>query len=255
MHVGFHRKARRRQNAFGGFDVSRVETEAFGQFQPALDAALGAWITVMVFDSVPPFHANAAIAKARDHHRILDRDRALVIVAVQRPGLHLSLVELTAVQQPVKGMQAVIARLSDETECGFQFRGAVQHGFAAERKRGHPCKFRRLGTQSVNSVPSAGICHPARITALRSSESCSKAGFELLICRNIFRSMPRFSRAAIAPVSPDIAICPMPRPVLVERPAAISSSSRHTVPSKNTRLAPLSLDLRPSVTSAQAARK
>src|ERR1700733_4936595 len=255
MHVSFNRKTRRRQNAFGGFDVSRIEAQSFGQLQPALDAALGAGIAVMVFDPVPPFHADVAVAKARDHHRILDRDRALVIVAVERPGLHLSLVELAAVQQPVKGMQAVIARLSDGTERGFQLSGAVQRGFAAERKRGHPCEFRRLGTQSVISVPSAGICHPARSAALRSSESCSKAGFELLICKNIFRSMPRFSRAAIAPVSPDIAICPMLRPVLVERPAAINSPSRHTVPSKNTRLAPFSRDLSSSVTSAQAAIK
>ena len=45
-----------------------------------------------------------------------------------------------------------------------------------------------------------------------------------------------------------MAICPMPCPVLLPRPAAINSSSRHTVPSKKTSGAPASRDLRSSVT-------
>src|SRR5258708_3651657 len=121
-----HDTARRGEDAFGRFHVSGVEAETFGQLQPALDAAFGADIAVMVFDAVPPFQPRGAVAEARDHHRVLDRDGALVIIAVQRPGLHLALVQLAAVQEPVKRMQIVVAHRADVAEGGFQFFGAVQ---------------------------------------------------------------------------------------------------------------------------------
>ena len=63
MHIGFHRKARRRQDAFGGFHIGAVEPEPFGQLQPALDAAFGAEIAVMVLDPVPPFQPGARSRK------------------------------------------------------------------------------------------------------------------------------------------------------------------------------------------------
>ena len=54
---------------------------------------------------------------------------------------------------------------------------------------------------------------------------------------------------------PDIEMWPMPLPVLVPRPATTSSSSRQTVPSKNSSGAPARRDFSSSVTSAQAAMK
>src|SRR5439155_7198125 len=98
MHVGIDRKAGRGKDAFGGFHVSAVEPEALSELQPALDAAFGAGVAVVVFDPMPPFAPDAAVAETRDHHGILDRNGALVIVAVQRPSLHLSLVQLAAMQ-------------------------------------------------------------------------------------------------------------------------------------------------------------
>src|SRR3954464_13462951 len=207
----------------------------------------------MVLDAVPPFQPDGAVAEARDHHRVLDRNRALVIVAVQRPGLHLSLVQFAAVQQAVKRMQIVIARRTDLAQRRFQFFGAFQGRGSTEREGCHPVQGHRV--QSTISVPSAGICQPARSAILRSGESRSSAGLELLICKNIFLPISRWANAAIAPWSPDIAICPMPCPVLLPRPAAINSSSRHTVPSKKIRGAPLSRIFKSSVTLAQAARK
>ena len=159
MHIGLHREARRRQDAFGRFHVGRVEAEAFGQLEPALDAALGADIAVMVLDAVAPFQPRGAVAEARDHHRVLDRDRALVIVAVQRPGLHLALVELAAVQQLMERMQAVIARRADMAQRRLQLLGAVERDVLADRERGHSSQGR--GIHSTISVPSAGICQPA----------------------------------------------------------------------------------------------
>ncbi len=64
MHIGFHRKARRRQDALGGFDIGAIEPKPFGELQPALDAAFAAEIAVMVLDPVPPFEPGIAVAKA-----------------------------------------------------------------------------------------------------------------------------------------------------------------------------------------------
>src|SRR5882724_11247773 len=253
MHIGFDREARRGQNAFGRFHIGAVEPEAFGELQPALDAALGADVAVMVLDPVPPFHPDGAVAEARDHHRVLERDRALIIIAVQRPGLHLALVQLAAMQQPVKRMQAVVACRADLAQRCFQLAGAVQRYALADRQGGHSVGGHHV--HSTISVPSEGICQPAPSAILRSADPRNKAGLELLICRNSFWPISRPASCSIAPRSPDIAICPMPCPVLLPRPAAISSSSRHTVPSNRTSGAPASRVFRSSVTSAQAARK
>ena len=131
MHIGFDREARRRKNALGRFHVSRVEPEPFRQLEPALDAAFGADIAVVVLDAMPPFETRGTVAKPRDDHRILDRDRALVIVAVQRPCLNLSLVELAAVQQMMERMQAVIACRADMAQARFQlFRVLKRRSFS-----------------------------------------------------------------------------------------------------------------------------
>src|SRR5258708_39687858 len=196
--------------------MGAVQAQSLGQLQPAFDAAPGADIAAMIFNAMPPFEANAAVAEPRDHHRILDRYRALVIIAVQRPGLHLALVQLAAMQQPMKRMQVVIARRADLAQRRFQVLGAFKPHGSGERKG---CGR----VQGLISVPSAGICQPAPSAMARSLESCSKTRLELLICKKILRSMPRSASAAIAPFSPDIAICPMPCPVLLPRPNPIIS--------------------------------
>src|SRR3569833_849901 len=258
MYIRFDRKTRRRQNALGGFHIGAVKPETFGELQPAFDAAFAAHVAVMIFDSVAPFLADGPVPETRDHDRVLDRYRALIKVAVQRPRLDLSLVQLAAVQQPMERMQVVVAHRADMAQRRFQFLGVSQRRAVAARKGGHSIMgkyFRGHRFQSVISVPSAAICHPARSAISRSSESCSSAGLEMLICKKIFRAMSRPARVAIAPASPDIAICPMPWPVLLPSPAAISSSSRHTVPSKKTSGAPASRAFTSSVTAAQAATK
>ena len=195
VHISLHRETRRRQNAFGGFHIGVVEPEALGQLQPALDAAFAADVAVMILDPVPPFQPGGAVAETRDHHRVLDRDRALVIIAVQRPGLHLSLVQLAAMQQAMERMQVVITRRADMAQRCLQFLGALQRRALGRAKRRSFRVITLRHVQSVISVPSAAICQPARSAVLRSAESCSSAGLELLICRKIFLSISRSAKA------------------------------------------------------------
>ena len=64
---------------------------------------------VVIENAMRPFAAQLAIVDAADEGGVLARHRRLVAVAVERPGLHLRLVELAAVQHVMKGMQVVIA--------------------------------------------------------------------------------------------------------------------------------------------------
>src|SRR5690606_19339744 len=106
-------EAGRRQDALGRLDIGAIEAEAVGQLQPAVDAALAADLAVMVLDAVAPFEARGAVAEARQDDGVLDRDGALIIEAVERPGLNLPLVQLAAVQKLMERMEVVVARGAD----------------------------------------------------------------------------------------------------------------------------------------------
>src|SRR6476646_7977644 len=99
-------------------------------------------------------------------------------------------------------MEIVIAGGPDLAQRRFQLLGTIQRRAVAERKGRHPVQAHRV--QSTISVPSTGNCQPARSAISRSAESVRSAGFELLICRNIFRPIPSPARLWMAPSSPDI---------------------------------------------------
>src|SRR5207253_7331191 len=108
-----------------------------------------------------------------------------------------ALAKLAAVQQPMERMQAVIARGADLAQRCFQVLGRIEQNALADREGGHSVGWHHV--HSVISVPSAGICQPARSRVLRSSEPFCQAGLELLICKNTFRAMSRPARLSIAP--------------------------------------------------------
>ena len=77
--------------------------------------------------------AQLAVVRPAHQGRILARHAGLVAVAVERPGLHLALVELAAVQQLMERMQIVIARRPDVAQRRLQFLGTVQRDALADR--------------------------------------------------------------------------------------------------------------------------
>src|SRR6202023_769163 len=112
-----------------------------------------------------------------------------------------ALVQLAAVQEPMEGMQAVIAGGADVAQRRFEFRRIVERDAFANRIGAYRILVHRsLGddVHSTISVPSAGICQPAPSAILRSAEPCSSAGLELLICRNIRLSIATSARLSIA---------------------------------------------------------
>ena len=75
----------------------------------------------MIDDALAPGAAKRRISPAREDDRILDRNDALVVVAVQRPGLKLSAAEAAFVHHQVKRMLVVIALFANGAQLGAQF--------------------------------------------------------------------------------------------------------------------------------------
>ena len=100
-----------------------AQSGGFGEFQPALDSAfvVRGCVSIVIDDALAPGAAKQRIGSARQDDRVLDRDDALVVVAVQSPGLQLSAAEAAFVHQQMKRMLVVIAFFADSAELGAQF--------------------------------------------------------------------------------------------------------------------------------------
>ena len=97
------------------------KAEPVGENQPALDAARFLAEPVVVVDAVDPFAPQLAIMRAAHEGGVLARHRFLIAIAVERPGLHLPLVQLAAVQQLMERMLVVIALGADRADRGLEF--------------------------------------------------------------------------------------------------------------------------------------
>ncbi len=162
MHIGIDGKARRRQQPAQRGDVVALEAQSLGELQPARDAAFALAGAVVIDEAAAPFAARGLVLAARDQARILDRDHRLIIVAVERPGLHLALAAGAAVQELVKRVQAVIAPRADVAQARLQFVGAQ--------------KF-----HSTISIPSSATSKPAASTFRRAAEPSIRIGLVLLM--------------------------------------------------------------------------
>src|ERR1700727_1045835 len=192
----------------------------------------------MIGDPMHPLAAQFAILAARDQRRVLARDRRLIDEAVERPGLHLPLVELAVVQKAVERVQIVIAHGTNGAQRRFQRIGS--HGV-----RG------RVYVHGETSIPSNAISQPAAFTFASSADPSMRIGFELLIWMRMRRTRAWRASASSVPPGPDTGLWPMRLPVLSPRPLAIISSSANSVPSKNNTSALAMRALRSSVTWAQ----
>ena len=144
----------------------RVEAEAVGQFQPALDAAVAWTAAVVVLDALAPFATQIGIVHAGQDGGVLDRDHRLVIVAVQCPGLHFAARAFPAMQPAVERVQVVVALGADRAQGRLKRRRIQQPVF-------------RRGAHRTISIPSYATSHPARSTAPRSGEPSMRTGFVL----------------------------------------------------------------------------
>src|SRR5687767_12595447 len=85
----------------------------------------------MVEDAMRPVAAEFAVVAAAQKRGVFARNRRLVAITVERPGLHLAFVQLPAMQELMKGMFIVIALGADGAKLLFQFLGAHDLGHGA----------------------------------------------------------------------------------------------------------------------------
>ena len=81
-------------------------------------------LAVVIEHAVHPFAPQLAVERAAHQGGVLARHARLVAVAVERPGLHLALVELAAVQEAMEGVLVVVALGADRADGRFQLGGA-----------------------------------------------------------------------------------------------------------------------------------
>jgi hypothetical protein len=163
MDIGVHGIACAGEQALQRDHIVAVDAQTVGQHQPALDAAgLGA-VAVMVLDAAAPFAAQVGRGQAREKRGVLRGNAGLIVVAVERPGLDLRLGQLPRVQQPVEGVQDVVALGADRRELRFQFLGA--DGFGSRSKRDlHPV---------LGDVPAGGgRCARSGLSSSKGRGSC-----------------------------------------------------------------------------------
>src|SRR6185312_13860875 len=206
-------------------DLVAVDPERFAQPQPGLDPARGLALgAVVVEDPRDPLAADRHLGAVGEDRRVLDRDRALVVVAVRHPALKLLTGELAGVHPHVEGVLVVIAlallaQRGDELLLGPRDRVLLQAG----RRRRH----------SSNSIPSSEITRPAPSTIDLSGESSSRIGLVLLMWTRA-TSASSAARASNVPPSPLSGAWPIAQESRSPRPRATRSSWRKKVPSAST---------------------
>jgi hypothetical protein len=75
----------------------------------------------VVVQAVDPFAAQCPIVHTADKRGVLAGNRFLVAIAIERPGLHLPLVQLAAVQKFMERMLVVISLGADRADRRFEF--------------------------------------------------------------------------------------------------------------------------------------
>ena len=235
MHIGLDRKTRARQQSAQRCDITAFKPQAVGELEPTRDAAVTFALTIMIDQPRAPFAAHGGIFAARDQARVLDRDHRLIVVAIERPGLHLALAALAAMQQRVKRMQAVITPRADVAQRGFKLvrrKAASQHDLHT----------------ILGNLPPAVL----NLAALGRAIDQDRIG---VVDMDENLAAPTGRRARKEPSSPSIGMWPMRRPVFCPVCVRIISSSVNNVPSNRTHPRGASARALPASTAAAPGTK
>ena len=99
------------------------EAGGFDEAEPLFDAAGFGAVAVVIDDAFAPGEAEGGIFGAREDGGVFDGDAALVVVAIEGPGLELAAGEFAFVHQEMERMLVVVALFADGVEAGDEFVG------------------------------------------------------------------------------------------------------------------------------------
>ena len=151
IHIGLDSENRFGQGAFPRDHIVAVETEAVGENEPALDTAFLLAVAVVVHDAVQPLAPQFAIVATAHERGVLPWHGRLVAVAIQRPGLHLALIQLAAMKKLMKGVFVVVLRGADCAQLRLEFVGAQNLGHGPTSSLGFLAR-RFLSLASLKTV-------------------------------------------------------------------------------------------------------
>ena len=97
------------------------EAGGFDKLEPFFDAAGMRGVAVVVDDAFAPSHAEGGIFAARENGGIFDGDAALIVIAIEGPGLKLAARKFAFVHEQMKGMFVMVALFTDGVESGNKF--------------------------------------------------------------------------------------------------------------------------------------
>ena len=127
-----------------------IETRGLRELNPFFDAAGARAVAIVIDDALAPGAAEGRIVAAREDDGVLDGNDALVVVAIERPGLQLAARQFAFVHQQVERMLVVVALGADGSQALFEFGGRQQ--------------FCCSDRQSVISIPSQATSQPDSFT-------------------------------------------------------------------------------------------
>ena len=138
------------------------------QLNPFFDSAGARSVAIVVDDALAPRAPKRRIFAAREDDGILDGNNALVVIAVERPGLKLAVGQLAFVHHQMERMPVMVSLGADCLQPAFKLSGRQQFLFLHFN-------------QSVISIPSQATSQPESLTVRRSVLSSSRIGFVLLM--------------------------------------------------------------------------
>src|SRR5262245_16681320 len=133
MDVSVYGKTSRGKNAFAADGMDACQAGCFDKFEPFFNAAGSAAVAIMIHQTFAPGDAKALIVRASKECGVLSWNMALVVVAIERPSLHLAAAQRSFVHEFVKRVLMVIALFADRVKSGDEVGFGEQMPFRSHR--------------------------------------------------------------------------------------------------------------------------
>src|SRR5216684_8319717 len=116
--VSLHGKARGGKDAFAIQRSFARKASGLHQAQPFFDAARFSAVAVVIKDALAPRQTEGGILGASQNCSVFYGNAALIVVAIERPGLQLAAGELAFMHQEMKWVLVVIALFAYGVKAG-----------------------------------------------------------------------------------------------------------------------------------------
>src|SRR5215469_1547515 len=126
-----------RKDSASRANLRGVEAGRFRQFQPTLNSTLTRAVAVVINDPLSPGAAKFRVGPARKNDRVFDRNDALVVIAVQGPGLQLPGSETSLMHPQVERVLMVIALRANRLQPRRKFAGSQNSSVICRKLNSH----------------------------------------------------------------------------------------------------------------------